>query len=246
MEGLKRRFSHVAKFTGYMRIVADLVDGHRPGLTILDVPAGNGLLADALRRQGHDVVAADINGARPDYVHADLEAGLPFPDDAFDVTVCLEGVEHLVGQSVCLRELVRVTRPGGRIVISTPNVQNFYSRVTFLFGGWPYQFSPLDYKPVALGQRDDRGHIAPIGLYELAYLMATFGAPLEHTCGDHVKKKVLLPLFGVLFPVIALVSLPVIARLPAFLLAPGADRRRLFFNRHTLLSRSLIGVFRKR
>jgi 2-polyprenyl-3-methyl-5-hydroxy-6-metoxy-1,4-benzoquinol methylase len=46
--GLGARFSHVGNFTGYMRRVYEVLAAEPAGLRILDVPAGNGLLADAL------------------------------------------------------------------------------------------------------------------------------------------------------------------------------------------------------
>ena len=66
-----RDFSHVGNFTGYMAVVLRILEKEKP-LKILDMPAGNGLLADRLRRAGHMVVCTDINRERPDYVLADM------------------------------------------------------------------------------------------------------------------------------------------------------------------------------
>ena len=54
-------FSHVANFTGYMADVADHFSSRPKPLRILDLPAGNGLLADALRAMGHTVTRATRN-----------------------------------------------------------------------------------------------------------------------------------------------------------------------------------------
>ena len=70
-------FSHVPNFTGYMEVVARHFAGRPQGLRILDMPAGNGLLADALRGHGHTVVCGDINRERPDYAYLDMAAPLP-------------------------------------------------------------------------------------------------------------------------------------------------------------------------
>jgi 2-polyprenyl-3-methyl-5-hydroxy-6-metoxy-1,4-benzoquinol methylase len=75
-----RQCSHVANFTGYMEVVADHFSGRKKGLSILDLPAGNGLLADALRGMGHAVTCADINRERPDYRYVDMTGPLPFAD----------------------------------------------------------------------------------------------------------------------------------------------------------------------
>jgi 2-polyprenyl-3-methyl-5-hydroxy-6-metoxy-1,4-benzoquinol methylase len=68
MQEQERKFSHVPNFTGYMTIVADLVMKlPGSGLKVLDMPAGNGLLSDYLRNNGHNVTSADINSERSDY-----------------------------------------------------------------------------------------------------------------------------------------------------------------------------------
>src|SRR5437588_10996091 len=72
-------FSHVGNFTGYMEVVFRLMVTEKCS-RILDIPAGNGLLADRLRQEGHTVVCADINRERPDYIFADMNEPLRFAD----------------------------------------------------------------------------------------------------------------------------------------------------------------------
>src|ERR1043165_6315456 len=104
----RERFSHVANFTGYMAVALRALEALPQGSRILDLPAGNGLLADALRDAGHDVVCADINRERPDYQYVDMTGPLPFRDAEFDAALCLEGLEHLVDPVQLVRELARV------------------------------------------------------------------------------------------------------------------------------------------
>jgi demethylmenaquinone methyltransferase/2-methoxy-6-polyprenyl-1,4-benzoquinol methylase len=103
-----------------------------PGDRVLDVAAGTGTSAVALQRAGADVTACDISigmaevakNRYPDlrYVVADaLE--LPFEADSFDAVTMSFGLRNVPDVDRCLRELGRVTRPGGRLVIcefSTP------------------------------------------------------------------------------------------------------------------------------
>lgn len=242
-------FSHVAGFTGYMALVEAEVLAIAAGrrLRVLDLPAGNGLLVERLRAQGLDAIGGDINRERPDYAYVDMERPLPFPDGHFDVTVCMEGIEHLLHRDQLLEELVRITRPGGRIVISTPNVSSFWSRLVFLFTGHFYQFapSPLQRLPQE-GDGFDKGHIAPIALFDLAFQMAAFGAPIEKATGDRIKKKAVLPLYLLLAPAMAMARRRALRGLKAGVLAPGARAEAVFGNRRVLLSRSLVAVFRKR
>ncbi len=238
--------SHVPNFTEYMQIVFDEVCVTVPtGGRILDIPAGNGLLGDRLRASGYDVVQADINDERPDYVHMNMERRLPFDDESFDAVLCLEGIEHVTTQQQLLAELVRVTRPRGWIVISTPNVSNFYSRLTFLFSGHFYQFDPQAFSFAKPGAIFDRGHIAPVSLYYLAYAMAANGARLICTRGDRFKKKILLPLALLMWPVVAWNEGRVERGLSTNMRDSSAPHRGLFFNMHLYLSRSLVAKFRK-
>ena len=54
------------------------------------------------------------------FLSADIEEPLPFDDDTFDVVNLADVIEHLPDPEGLLRELKRVTRPGGSIIVSTP------------------------------------------------------------------------------------------------------------------------------
>ena len=69
------------------------------------------------RSQAEPVVAFEVG---------DL-AALPFADDAFEVAVCFEAIEHVDAPDAALDELVRVLRPGGLLAISSPN-RDIYTR----------------------------------------------------------------------------------------------------------------------
>ena len=240
------RCSNVPNFTDYMQVVFNEVCVTVPvGGRILDIPAGNGLLGDRLRASGYDVVQADINDEQSDYVYVNMEHLLPFGDASFDAVLCLEGIEHVTTQQQLLAELVRVTKPRSWIIISTPNISNFYSRLTFLFSGHFYQFNPRAFGFDKPGAIFDRGHIAPISLYHLAYTMATNGARLMCTRSDRFKKKILLPLALLLWPLVAWIEGSIESKLSIHMRDSAAPQRGLFFNMHVYLSRSLVAKFRK-
>ena len=242
-----RSFSHVANFTGYMAIVARHFAGQAGKRRILDLPAGNGLLADALREMGHEVVCGDINRERPDYRYVDMAGSLPFADGEFDAVICLEGLEHLVNPVGLIAELCRVTRAGGEIVISTPNVMNFYSRLQFLFTGAPYQFNPAAAPEVAPGTAADRGHVFPLSYFQLRYLFGQHGAAVKQVMGDRYKRKLLFPIYILLLPPAWLWSALLLLRQGDA--RHGARNRELYarsFSAPLLYSRSLVLVFEKR
>lgn len=105
------------------------------GQRILDLAAGTGASSVSLARSGADVVAADFSpgmiaegerrygpqapgGGIPNlsFVQADATA-LPFGDDEFDAVTMSFGLRNVNEPHRALRELLRVARPGGRIVI---------------------------------------------------------------------------------------------------------------------------------
>lgn len=188
-------FSGTVDFTGYMREAFEALNADGALKRVLDVPAGLGQFTDALRARGHTVTPADINKEREDYVYADMNRALPFEDGVFDAAVCLEGLEHLVEPLRLLSELVRVVRPGGMVVVSTPNVQNSYSRLQFLLTGTFYQFNPATLRDLPPGAMEDRFHISPLTLQWVWYYATYLGAGVEEVRGDRMKKKWLLPLF---------------------------------------------------
>lgn len=127
------------------RIALGMVDAaiRRPS-RILDVGCGTGEMAARLMQRGYEVWGLDIAEAMIRHARercgsdrfrvGDIEH-LPFPDNAFDAVVCLGVIEYLDMDERALREIWRVLRPGGGVVISTPNaVCPFYHMARLLVG----------------------------------------------------------------------------------------------------------------
>ena len=70
----------------------------------------------------YDKVAGSKN-PYPDLVLADANYPLPFRSNAFDEVVMIHVIEHLVRPYDCLREIYRVLKPGGKLILVTPNAQ---------------------------------------------------------------------------------------------------------------------------
>jgi len=92
---------------------------------ILNVGAGSGRLSlDLPGSISVDIVHAKLRYMRRYNVNPAVTASvfhLPFPDDIFDCVLCCEVVEHVPRDPSPIAELVRVLRPGGRLVLSTPD-----------------------------------------------------------------------------------------------------------------------------
>ncbi len=71
------------------------------------------------------------------------EESLPYPAESFDIVTCTEVIEHLENYRRLIREIFRVTKPGGSVIFSTPNILNLQSRLRFLFFGFWNLFGPL-------------------------------------------------------------------------------------------------------
>lgn len=188
-------FTHVEGMTDYMKITLDCVDNLGSELDVLDVPAGNGLVVDRLNEMGHNATGGDINEAREGFTRVNMEERFPFEDCSFDVVTCLEGIEHVLDGYRLLKEMVRVIRPGGTVIVSTPNIMNLYSRWWSFLYGYPFQFPPHAMQQVTKGMEIDRGHINPMSYLRIRYLFESLGVQVVDIYGDRSKKKHLLPFF---------------------------------------------------
>lgn len=113
----------------FWRIATTRAVAPRRGQRILDLAAGTGASSVSLARSGAEVVAADFSpgmiregrrryGDIPNltFVEADATA-LPFGDGEFDAVTMSFGLRNVNEPKTALRELRRVTKPGGRIVV---------------------------------------------------------------------------------------------------------------------------------
>ncbi len=193
--GIMKKFTHVANFPVYMSKVANFIEvtGKEKQL-VLDMPAGNGLFADKLRQIGFVVTCGDFNSERRDYVYVNMEQQLPFDDETFDFVTCMEGIEHVINPNKLIEELSRVVKKGGHVIITMPNVQNFYSRLMFLFTGVFYQFNS-EFSRHPMGNPIDRGHISSLTYTQLNYLFSEYNLHPDYIDGDRFKKKVLFPIY---------------------------------------------------
>lgn len=149
---------------------------------VLDLGCGDGDYSIALKEMGFDIVAADIDKKRFEYSeqilfqYCDITKDMPFPDHTFDYLLLMEVVEHLRNPYEVLPEINRIIKPGGSIILSTPNILNLKSRWRFLFEG-AYEYfrePPLD-QCKNPKEKIFNLHVVPYRYQELEYLLAATG-----------------------------------------------------------------------
>jgi SAM-dependent methyltransferase len=113
--------------------------GDVAGLCVLEVACSRGGFVDVLKTAGARVTGCDFSmgalraarhkstGERNErgawLVQGDLQR-LPFADNTFDRVIDCETIEHVPDDQSALREMFRVTQPGGKLLLTTPNYLN--------------------------------------------------------------------------------------------------------------------------
>ena len=110
------------------------------GETILDIGCGNARDMIRILEAGARIVGIDLSEGMIDQARRELQAAghrdvrldvgdatqMPFPDASFDKVLCSEVIEHIPDADAAVREIRRVLKPGGMLVISTPNRTSWY------------------------------------------------------------------------------------------------------------------------
>ncbi|MBX7219600.1 MAG: class I SAM-dependent methyltransferase [Blastocatellia bacterium] len=137
-----------------------------PGIKLLDVGCGSGQIAIPAALAGVEVTGVDIAtnlleqareraqhaGLRVQFEEGDAEA-LPFPDGSFEVVVSLIGAMFAPRPDLVAAELVRVCRPGGRIVMANWTPEGFVGQM-FKTIARHVPPPPLMASPVLWGKED--------------------------------------------------------------------------------------------
>ncbi|MBL8154998.1 MAG: class I SAM-dependent methyltransferase [Anaerolineae bacterium] len=149
--GQERRLNMIARWSR-LQDARVLIDG-----------CGIGTYAAQIRRrytphvEAFDIEADRVRQAQHETPHAVIAAAeyLPYPSGAFDTILSHEVLEHVQDDRLAVREMVRVLKPGGRVVIFVPNrgypfeTHGHYWRGTYHFGNTPL----INYLPDALRNR---------------------------------------------------------------------------------------------
>jgi 2-polyprenyl-3-methyl-5-hydroxy-6-metoxy-1,4-benzoquinol methylase len=152
-----------------------------PG-AVLELGGGIAEFSRRLRGRGNRVTFVDLSETNVrraaddgfETHRLDLNYPLPFEDETFDGVTMLEIIEHVVAAEQLLAEVSRVLKPGGFVILSTPNFSFALNRARILLGslsgdeGYHYRF----FNPRVLEARFDS---AGLSIDRTAHLMPMFG-----------------------------------------------------------------------
>lgn len=154
--------------------------------TVLDVGCAGGYVGALMQRLGYEVTGIELNTRMAaqarrlgiEVLEHDLEEPIPLPDASVDAIHACEIVEHLFDTDGFLRDLRRLLRPGGVLIISTPNLNSFGNRLRVLAGAS---------LPMWGAGPDDRhgGHIRVLNRASITTLLRRNGLRPERYLGSN-------------------------------------------------------------
>jgi 2-polyprenyl-3-methyl-5-hydroxy-6-metoxy-1,4-benzoquinol methylase len=160
---------------------------------LLDVGCGIGRFREfsadlATDYVGVDVVRHPALAAGAKFQRADLDReGIPVPAASADIVAAIETIEHLESPYGFVRELFRIVKPGGWVLITTPNQLSVLSLLSLIVKGRFVAFQD-SYYPI------HRTALLPIDLVRIATEVGFSRAELGFTCSGRV------PLTGMHYP----------------------------------------------
>lgn len=186
----KKKYHFTSSDEKILGKVIDLLRCQKPG-SLLDIGAGPGYLSQKLADLGFSVSACDI---QPEQFQArgipikkaDLSAKLPYPKNSFDYIICVEVVEHVENPWQACREMARVLKKKGILILSLPNFTNLISRWVFFVRGNFRLFDEWFWK--------HWGHLNPITFTELSLILNRVGFEIK----EIQTQKEIEPPYGLL------------------------------------------------
>jgi ubiquinone/menaquinone biosynthesis C-methylase UbiE len=179
------------------------------GAWILEIGGGRSGLAGRLYPDA-EVVTLDLDfalraGGSAAFVCGDARQ-LPFPDSVFDAVTLFDVLEHIQDDGIAAREALRVTRPDGVVLVSTPNADWHYPFYRFM-----KPLCPSEAELMATWGHVRRG-------YDAADLAALFGASPERSATfinpvtsfyhdlafSRLPRRVRKPLYAVAAPIVSI------------------------------------------
>lgn len=188
------------------------------GKAIIDFPAGNGITSRILMEHGAVPYPFDLF---PEYFDVDglickranIADRIPLNSHVADGLICQEGIEHFSDQFGALKEFNRLLKPGGLLLITTPNYSNIRAKLSYLLSESersPSMMPPNELDSIWMNRQDITdafyfGHVYLIGIQKLRALARLSGFTIRKVHYTRAKTTSVL-LFPLLYPFIVLAN----------------------------------------
>jgi len=119
---------------------------------ILDIGCNDGTITQVMKEMGNEVIGVDFeevveiakrNHHDIQFISFDASNIFPIDDNSFDVVIATELIEHLIDDELFLNECYRILRPGGRLMLTTPNFTFIRNRIWLLFGRYVDEYTHI-------------------------------------------------------------------------------------------------------
>lgn len=152
-------------FESRYRQYVNNIKSYRQGGRLLDVGCNIGLFLKVAREEGFEVTGVELNQGCAEYgknhfglnIHSEYLEIVNFPAENFDVVTLFDVLEHVPDLHGFLREVGRVLKPGGLIVVQSPNLDSLMAEITGSQWNW-------------LTPPDHLFHFTPDSLKKLLYV----------------------------------------------------------------------------
>jgi len=190
----------------YLRKNADVLKRK----TIIDFPAGNGITSKLLKEVGANPIPMDLfteyfELEDIECLRAEIRSGLPLDDHSADGMICQEGIEHFSDQFGAFKEFNRLLKPGGVLLITTPNYSNLRSKLSYLLSESerfnstmpPNELDSIWMSKQSISSEIYFGHIFLIGIQKLRVLARLNGFRIKqiHFTRTKTTSLLLMPFF---------------------------------------------------
>ncbi len=152
----QRDVGHDAYKINKFQIAISLLKRHKKDIqNVFDLGCSTGIFLGMVAKEGWTPYGSDVNRSLVEknqmsygnQVKLQVGNGIDFPDQHFDAVTLFDSIEHMPNPINTLKEVARVVKDDGLVVISTPNVNGLFPRLTFYllckpFGAWEHPTPP--------------------------------------------------------------------------------------------------------
>lgn len=157
-----------------------LLDQYSVPRELLDIGCGSGEITCVIKDKGYQVTGVDfspvaIELAKEQGINCqlvDLDTGLPFDDNSFDIVWAGDVIEHVLDPIFVVKEISRVLRPDGQLLCTVPYNLNLVARLKILLGH--------SYQEVAYRERKHYKHHTFFSLSLLRYMLSEAGFKIRN------------------------------------------------------------------